>query len=222
MNVSDKTTSSWENERTYPDVGSLVQLSELLNLSLDELIKEDMNMVNSIDENLEEGRKWKKWRWIIFATSILISFFILINIVCFFWTNHRLSQLDNYSWSQENLPEKFINFPSLYEKKNDLYVFLSKYQTKHSISYLQFDNAVRQVTVRREDGYSLWIKEKNEAVFFDGKGNSLTLDSEFNPIQGKEKSNDMNKNMQQEFLKEYKKDIVTFYSAGILMFEDWN
>lgn len=60
LNVSDKTISSWENKKTYPDIEMLIQLRDFLNLSLDELIKEDIKMVKNIDENVKDGKKWKK------------------------------------------------------------------------------------------------------------------------------------------------------------------
>ena len=41
LNVSDKTISSWETGRTYPELSLLVELSELFNTSLDELLKGD-------------------------------------------------------------------------------------------------------------------------------------------------------------------------------------
>jgi len=37
--VSRQTVSNWENEKSYPDVHSLLLLSELFQISLDELIK---------------------------------------------------------------------------------------------------------------------------------------------------------------------------------------
>ncbi|MGO3791814.1 MAG: helix-turn-helix domain-containing protein [Enterococcus gilvus] len=222
MNVSDKTISSWENERIYPDISSLILLSDYLNLSLDELIKEDMNMVKMIDENLEEGRKWKKWRWLIIVTSILVSGFILLNISWVIWSNHRQTELDNYSWSQEDLPEEFINLPGLYVKKEDLYVFLTSYETKHSISYLQFDNSIREVTIRNEKGFSLWIKNKNKIIFYDGNGGSIELNSDLSPLKGTTKSSAMTKEEQQIFIEKYKKEITQYYEVGLTVFNALN
>ena len=41
--VSRQTVSNWENEKTYPDIKSLVLLSEVFETSLDALIKGDLN-----------------------------------------------------------------------------------------------------------------------------------------------------------------------------------
>lgn len=41
LHLSDKTISSWETGRTYPDLDNLIQLADLFELTLDELIRED-------------------------------------------------------------------------------------------------------------------------------------------------------------------------------------
>lgn len=53
--VSRKTISNWENGKTTPDLESLIRLSELFNLSLDELIKGDSDMVKKIDNKIKKG-----------------------------------------------------------------------------------------------------------------------------------------------------------------------
>jgi transcriptional regulator with XRE-family HTH domain len=222
MNVSDKTISSWETERTYPDINSLIQLSDYLNLSLDELIREDMTMVKRMDENMKEGKRWKKWKWLVIVTSILFVGFILLNMAWIVWSNRRQAELDNYSWSQEELPQEFTNLPSLYVKKGDLYVFLSVYETKSSVPYLQFDNSIREITVRSKKGFSLWIKNENKIIFYDGDSNSIELNSDLSPLKGMTKSSTMTKEEQQNFIEKYKKEITQCYEVGLPVFKDLN
>jgi transcriptional regulator with XRE-family HTH domain len=45
--VTRQTVSNWETERSYPDVQSLLMLSVLFNVSLDELVKGDIEMMKS-------------------------------------------------------------------------------------------------------------------------------------------------------------------------------
>ena len=47
LHVTRQTISSWETERTYPDITSLVTLAELYHLSLDNLIREDKDMIKA-------------------------------------------------------------------------------------------------------------------------------------------------------------------------------
>ncbi len=49
LGVSRQTISNWENEKTYPDIISVVKMSDLYSISLDCLLKEDASMSNYLD-----------------------------------------------------------------------------------------------------------------------------------------------------------------------------
>ncbi len=57
--VSRQTISNWENERSYPDIISIIKLSDLYKISLDELLKGDQKMVEHLEEctNVVESNK---------------------------------------------------------------------------------------------------------------------------------------------------------------------
>ena len=42
LDVSRQTISSWENERSYPDVHNLIMLCDIYSVSLDDLMKGDI------------------------------------------------------------------------------------------------------------------------------------------------------------------------------------
>lgn len=50
VHVSRQTISSWENSKSLPDVTSLILLSDVYQVSLDELIKGDSIMMNKIEQ----------------------------------------------------------------------------------------------------------------------------------------------------------------------------
>ena len=73
--VSRQTISSWENDKSYPDIHSLVLLSEIFNVSLDDLVKGDIEiMKEKINQNVIE--RFKKDN-LIYGV-LLISLMILI------------------------------------------------------------------------------------------------------------------------------------------------
>ena len=56
IGVSRQTISNWENCRSYPDIGSLIKLSDLYGLSLDAMLKED----RGIPEHFEDLSKKRR------------------------------------------------------------------------------------------------------------------------------------------------------------------
>ena len=57
IGVSRQTVSNWENNRSYPDIVSILRLSDLYEVSLDEFLKEDANMRKHVEENAQTLKK---------------------------------------------------------------------------------------------------------------------------------------------------------------------
>lgn len=56
IHVSRQTISNWEVERSYPDIESLILLSDMFGLSLDKLLREDVEMISNFrKKNLIEA-----------------------------------------------------------------------------------------------------------------------------------------------------------------------
>ena len=51
INVSRQTISNWENEKSYPDIISVIELSSLYSISLDDLLKGDERMMEHLEES---------------------------------------------------------------------------------------------------------------------------------------------------------------------------
>ncbi|MDF2000163.1 helix-turn-helix domain-containing protein [Peribacillus frigoritolerans] len=55
MNVSRQAVYKWENNKGYPDIENLIKLSELYEITLDELIKNDRTFQKKI--SIDEDKK---------------------------------------------------------------------------------------------------------------------------------------------------------------------
>ena len=51
IGVARQTISNWENEKSYPDIVSVIRLSTLYSVSLDELLKGDEEMIDHLEES---------------------------------------------------------------------------------------------------------------------------------------------------------------------------
>lgn len=86
--VSDKAVSKWERGLCFPDISVLIPLTEILKISLYDLLKgEKMNkeeveetLKNTINYSNSELKKKKKKYFII--SSIIISIITIISIIC--------------------------------------------------------------------------------------------------------------------------------------------
>ena len=55
FHVTRQAVSLWENGKTYPDLQILVEISSRFGISLDALLKEDTNLVQTIDQERAAG-----------------------------------------------------------------------------------------------------------------------------------------------------------------------
>lgn len=79
LGVSRQTISNWENDKSYPDIISVIKMSEIYSISLDHLLKEDtsMNQKQTYMEYLEESTntvkaKRKLEKVILFSVLFLV------------------------------------------------------------------------------------------------------------------------------------------------------
>lgn len=71
--VSRQTISNWENNRSYPDVHNLMMLSVLFDVTVDELIKGDIQYIREKSEQ----KKWKIWSNTMLISAI-VSVFLFV------------------------------------------------------------------------------------------------------------------------------------------------
>lgn len=79
--VSRQTISNWENEKSYPDMNSLVLLSEIFKTSIDNLIKGDIDLMKEVIKK-EEIAKFNHYGRIY---SIMLTATVVSAVPLFMW-----------------------------------------------------------------------------------------------------------------------------------------
>ncbi len=79
--VSRQTISNWENNKSYPDINSIVLLSENFEISIDNLIKGDVEQMKK-EINSEEVKKLNLYATIM-AILILVATILLMPMLKF-------------------------------------------------------------------------------------------------------------------------------------------
>lgn len=60
LNVSRSAISNWEIGRNYPDIQTIIDISNVLGVSLDYLLNEDQKIMEAVDNDLTKKKKDKK------------------------------------------------------------------------------------------------------------------------------------------------------------------
>ena len=78
IKVTRQTISNWENERSYPDIMNVIDLSNLYSLSLDDLLKGDDKLIEHLEENTNIVKSNRK-----LIAAIMINVLLVILLVAF-------------------------------------------------------------------------------------------------------------------------------------------
>ena len=75
--VSRQTISNWENGKSLPDIISIIKMSELYGLSLDEMMKGDKALLKKVERDAAAAKAEKKiikfaWISIVIGTILII------------------------------------------------------------------------------------------------------------------------------------------------------
>lgn len=79
--TSRQTISNWENDKTYPDINSLKLLSNLFDVSLDDLVEGDIeNMKRKVEENELKEFQALSWVYTIELIIMILSAYPLMKV----------------------------------------------------------------------------------------------------------------------------------------------
>ena len=79
--VSRQTVSNWETGKSLPDIISIINMSDLYQISLDELLKGDRKMKEKIKKDIENANDNKR---LILTTALMVLFVVVVYLLSIF------------------------------------------------------------------------------------------------------------------------------------------
>ena len=73
LNVTRQTVSNWENGKNYPDIETLIMISDKFNVSLDILLKGDKEMIKDINKKIKNNK--------ILKIIIIVLIIVIIGLI---------------------------------------------------------------------------------------------------------------------------------------------
>lgn len=151
FNVSRQTISNWENNKSYPDLETIIKISEMFHISLDTLLKEDQGIVKNIDRTRKKNK-------VLFVSFIIVV--LLASGVCFLSLNHK--EVDETLSFQMNVAKDFINENHQFENeslstgffdvdKKGEYTLTINSSIDHGTLILEITNSTGMKMIRSED-----------------------------------------------------------------------
>lgn len=158
LGVTRQTVSNWENNKCYPDIETLIIISDNFNVSLDVLLKGDKNMVKNIDKNIKSNKVYKR---IVILLSILLIVFIWIGyksyLLNIYKNEYGSSILEKY---MNNLEELNINYDNTLSNSNFEHLKLNI-----DDSLYEYSKGENSIHYKKDDEYYLSIFKYNTPYY---------------------------------------------------------
>lgn len=97
--VSRATISSWETNRTFPDIEKIIYLSEIYQVSLDQLLREEPKIMETVKL---ERKKLKRYKILKMIAAIFSILFIIYNIYWFLSVYPKNEKLSDWNKTESN------------------------------------------------------------------------------------------------------------------------
>lgn len=120
LSVVRTTVSNWEVGRNYPDLQMIVKISDVLNVSLDQLLKGDEALVQQISEDTvvrkKQGRDIRKLKKAVIILAIVAAALIAL-LMYFRWSSSfagyvsETDQIADFYISDDNILYIDLNLP---------------------------------------------------------------------------------------------------------------
>lgn len=107
LNVSRQAVSNWENNKNLPDIGMLILMSDVFQISLDKLIKGDNQMNNMTEKVIKDGSETRRAKYNMIS-SVVGGVLLLIGSMLLFIKGMSVEYID----AQGILHENFFLIPT--------------------------------------------------------------------------------------------------------------
>lgn len=188
--VTRQTVSNWEKEKSYPDLQTLVDMSERFEISLDSMLKENVDMVKKIDRE-RQFSKYVKWGAVLIG-GLLIICCVIWSILWYDTKNKAQMQfqaaIEQYGFQEnpsENPDEEFYQYRYRLENSDGTEFFLGDLVMSEwlDIRYLGNYNQMLMCRVQREEALLQveWYGKDGDMVTaytYDRTGKHLLTDQE--------------------------------------------
>lgn len=216
FHVTRQTVSNWENEKSYPDLQILVQISNEFNVSLDTMLKEDMNMVKKIDNYKVYKKIFIGLIACILAVGVITGIYIG---VCKAQHNRMYDKVENAGFKKEmtaDFIEKYQGYYALTENDIDYLV------EPKSIGKYELDTDKFTLTARKGDMDITISIDENRKIYLALYPGEIEINEKGSVINTSKKLTDVQKEHMNDLLTDRKEEILPIISRALELWDSIN
>lgn len=211
FNVTRQTVSNWENKKSYPDLQTLVDISDKFDISLDVLLKGDNEIVKNYSEQIKQSKILKNIIKFIGVTVILVLvlFITLVGV----WRNAEKKELQYFQTGLQQQGFKFDENLGYYYLEDDNIIYNIANWTELNLFDFNIDGVV-DAEIEGQD-ISMRIISKDWIAVKLSDSETIQVDKNGNIIKGSvaDKDKILYENMKENINSMVKKGLEIYASV---------
>ncbi len=180
FNVTRQTVSNWENKKSYPDLQTLVNISDKFDISLDVLLKGDNEIVKNYSERIKQSKILKNIIKCIGVIVILLLVLFITFIVI--WRSTEKKELQYFQAGLQQEGFKFDEKLGYYYLEEDNIIYNLANWTELNLFDFNMDGVV-DAEIKGQD-ISMRIVSKDWIAVKLGHSDTIEVDKDGNIIKG--------------------------------------
>lgn len=213
LNVSRSTVSSWEVGRNYPDLETIVAISDLFGISLDNLLREDTTMTKNLSNKLRWNGRYKK---ILLVIGILFLIYTGFNLKLRLDEKRYLTNISAHSWKNDDI--RYLGGYVLKEKD----ITYSTYVMENGFNPIPLKENSPWV-IARKDPLVVKVKQGNKLYIVISKANdpkvtydaTVEVDAQVNLVKIDPKWSAENQKSLEDYLTDHQKEYKDLLDGAI-------
>ena len=120
VNVSRQSVSKWESGQSTPEMDKLILLSNIFNISIDELVGKES--INNLKIENDVNAKQKRKRKVLKIIAIILIIYLLIVIIKFILITKQVMIANSFSETNFSIMESIIIHDDAFTESNPSYI----------------------------------------------------------------------------------------------------
>lgn len=215
LNVSRPTVSSWEVGRNYPDLETILIISDIFEISLDQLLREDTKMVK---ETTIKTRRFVIYKWGAVVLGLLLIAYIGYNQKLRHDEQSYRYNLNTEGWQLARNPQADGN---AYEKTEGAVKYSTYIMPAESIGIPLKEQKVNVIAVNKNLVVSIDDKNKFMAIISKDRDKKIDfsvqteIDKNGYLVRFEKNESKVNQDKAKKYLAEHRKDYKELIHSGI-------
>lgn len=194
FNVTRQTVSNWENEKSYPDLLTLITISDKFNISLDQMLKEDIEMAEKLNKEIKWAKKTK------LAIGIIIALIVILMCTWYFIWSY------NKTLSENKFQEGLSKYDYLIDESANNYIISYDENAYFALPNQSMPGYFDFATDFRAKDVDCYIEQDGTVVelcwtFYDGQGDASKFITINRENSGSDKLSDVDKKEYAEIIR---------------------